>query len=284
MHYLDEGPADGEPVIMLHGNPSWSYYYRHLITALKDRYRCIVPDHIGMGLSEKPDESQYDFLFTRRAEDLDRLIMQTTQSQAVTLVLHDWGGMIGMLWASKHIAQVKRLVILNTAAFHLPEHVNLPVALRLGRTPIVNRLLIQGFNLFCRGANKYCVKRQPMHIDVASAYLAPYNNWANRLAVRRFVEDIPLKERDPGYQVISEVEETLKEFNSIPILIIWGMKDFVFNKGFFEQWLNLFPHAESHQFENAGHYILEDETDNVISIIQTFLNKESIDYTSEKRK
>jgi haloalkane dehalogenase len=273
MHYLDEGPKNGEPVIMLHGNPSWSFYYRHLVSALKGQYRCIVPDHIGMGLSEKPSSSQYDFLFTRRAQDLDKLLDQLTITRPVNLILHDWGGMIGMLWASKHTEQVKRLVILNTAAFHLPKHFTLPMSLRLGRTPILNRLLIQGLNLFCRGAIKHCVNHQAMPKDIASAYIAPYDNWANRIAVRRFVEDIPLKNTDPGYQKITEVEDSLQKFQSIPILILWGMKDFVFNKDFLEEWLRIFPYALSHRFEDAGHYLLEDEADNVISLIHTFLDK-----------
>ena len=276
MHYLDEGPRDGEPVIMLHGNPSWSFYYRHLVSALIDTYRCIVPDHIGMGLSEKPDDSQYDFLFTRRARDLGELLEQLGVKQDVSLVLHDWGGMIGMLWASQHIEQVKRLVILNTAAFHLPGGFSLPMSLRLGRTPVLNQVLIQGLNLFSRGAIKHCVKREKMKKDNASAYLAPYDNWAHRLSVRRFVEDIPLKAKDPGFQEITEVEDSLKKFHSIPVLIQWGMQDFVFTDDFLETWLKIFPHAEVHRYTDAGHFLLEDETENVVLSVRNFLDKTNL--------
>jgi haloalkane dehalogenase len=101
--YLDEGA--GEPVLMLHGNPSWSYYYRHLVLGLRDRYRCIVPDHIGMGLSDKPDDEHYRYTLERRVEDLDALIQHLGEkrglpARGLTLVLHDWGGMIGMAWAA----------------------------------------------------------------------------------------------------------------------------------------------------------------------------------------
>ena len=276
MHYLDEGPEDGEPVIMLHGNPSWSFYYRHLILALKDSYRCIVPDHIGMGLSEKPGSTEYDFLFTRRARDLEELLDQISISQPVNLVLHDWGGMIGMLWASRHVEQIKRLVILNTAAFHMPGGMSLPVSLRLGRTPVLNQLLIQGLNLFCRGAIKHCVKRRKMPGEIASAYLAPYDNWANRIAIRRFVEDIPLKKTDPGYSEITEVENALSRFQTIPVLILWGMQDFVFNENFLKQWSKFLPEAETHRFNEAGHYVLEDEADNIVSSVLNFMEKTSL--------
>lgn len=125
MSYLDEGPRDGEVVVMLHGNPSWSYLWRHLVSGLADRYRCIVPDHIGMGLSDKPDDApdaqpRYDYTLQSRVDDLDTLLRHLGITGPVTLAVHDWGGMIGFGWALSHHAQVKRLVITNTAAFPLP--------------------------------------------------------------------------------------------------------------------------------------------------------------------
>ena len=127
--YLDEGA--GEPVLMLHGNPSWSYYYRHLVLGLRDRYRCIVPDHIGMGLSDKPDDEHYRYTLERRVEDLDALVRHLGEKRGLpgrglTLVLHDWGGMIGMAWAARRPESVSRLVILNTAAFPNPRGRSLP--------------------------------------------------------------------------------------------------------------------------------------------------------------
>lgn len=273
LHYLDEGPADADPVVMLHGNPSWSYYYRHLVTGLRERYRCIVPDHIGMGLSDRPDEEDYDFHFTQRADDLDSLLTQTGIDHNITLVLHDWGGMIGMLWASRHPEKLKRLVILNTAAFHLPADKKLPFSIRLGRVPLINALLNQGLNAFCRGAVRYCVTRRPMPPDVASAYLAPYDSWSHRLAVRRFVEDIPLNADDRGYDTITQVAASLDRFRNLPVQIIWGMKDFVFDHTFLESWLKYFPEARCKRIEDAGHYVLEDAADEVVPTILDFLDQ-----------
>jgi cis-3-alkyl-4-acyloxetan-2-one decarboxylase len=273
LHYLDEGPREAEPIVMLHGNPSWSYYYRRLVLALRDNYRCIVPDHIGMGFSEKPRQDQYPFTLNRRVEDLDTLLDTLNISQNITLVLHDWGGMIGMAWASHHPERIKRLVILNTAAFPLPVEKHLPLSLILSRVPVLNAVLNQGMNAFCRGAVKFGVTRRPMLPDVAAAYLAPYDNWDNRLGVRKFVEDIPLKPGDKGYDTVSAVADGLTQYRSLPMLICWGMRDFVFDEHFLNGWTTRFPAAELHRYADAGHYILEDAAEEIVPIIKSFLTR-----------
>jgi len=126
MNYVDEGPRDGEVVVMLHGNPSWSYLWRHLVNGLSDKYRCIAPDHIGMGLSDKPDDSRYDYTLQSRVDDITALLDHLGITGPITLAVHDWGGMIGFGWALGHHAQVKRLVITNTAAFPLPAEKPMP--------------------------------------------------------------------------------------------------------------------------------------------------------------
>ena len=271
LHYLDEGPRTAEPVLMLHGNPSWSFYYRHLVSALSESYRCIVPDHIGMGLSDKPAASDYDFGLDRRVDDLEALLDKLRIQDNITLVLHDWGGMIGMSYAHRYPQRIKRLVILNTAAFHLPASKRLPWQLKLSRLPLLNMILNQGFNAFCRGAVKYCVTRRAMPADVASAYLAPYDNWRNRLAVRKFVEAIPLRTGDDGYASVDAVDRNLEQFSKLPMLICWGMKDFVFDHHFLAEWQRRFAKAESHRFDDAGHYILEDAGEDIIPLISDFL-------------
>jgi len=276
LHYLDEGPHAADVVVMLHGNPSWSFYYRRLVLALKENYRCIVPDHIGMGLSEKPQAADYPFTLARRVEDLGALLDQLDIKDNITLVVHDWGGMIGMAYAHQHPERIKRLVILNTAAFHLPADKQLPLSLKLSRIPLLNAVLNQGVNAFCRGAVKYGVTRRPMDAAVAAAYLAPYDNWANRLAVRRFVEDIPMHAGDPGYDTVSSVAAGLTRFSQLPMLICWGMCDFVFDEHFLNGWTARFPAAELHRFADAGHYVLEDAHEQIIPLIQDFLSRHRI--------
>lgn len=276
LHYLDEGPRVADVIVMVHGNPSWSFYYRRLVLALKGNYRCIVPDHIGMGMSEKPLAAQYPFTLARRVEDLGALLDQLDITGNITLVVHDWGGMIGMAWASLHSERIKRLVILNTAAFHLPAGKHLPLSLKLSRIPLLNALLNQGFNAFCRGAVRYGVTRRPMEADVAAAYLAPYDNWANRLAVRRFVEDIPLQPGDLGYDIVSAVAEGLARFRQLPMLICWGMRDFVFDEHFLDGWAERFSAAELHRFADAGHYVLEDAHEQIVPLVQDFMARHRI--------
>ena len=113
-HYLDEGR--GAPVLMLHGNPTWSFYYRDLITALRGDYRCIAPDHIGCGLSDKPGDDRYNYCLKSRVDDLEALADHLGLIERLTLVVHDWGGMIGMAWAVRRPQRLARLVGVNTAA------------------------------------------------------------------------------------------------------------------------------------------------------------------------
>jgi len=267
--YLDEG--QGEPVVMLHGNPSWSYYYRNLVGALKGQYRCIAPDHIGCGLSDKPGDDQYDYTLKSRVDDLEALLDHLGLTENVTLVLHDWGGMIGMAWATRHPERVKRIVVLNTSAFHLPPTKRFPFALWLCRVPVFGAVAIRGFNAFARAAARVGCKRNPMSKEIQDAYCAPYDSWDNRIATHRFVQDIPLQGKDRAYPIVTGVEVKAKQFQDRPMLICWGLMDFVFDRHFLKLWTDQFPQAQVHRFPDCGHYILEDAGDEVIGLIERFL-------------
>ncbi len=268
-HYLDEG--EGAPVVMVHGNPSWSFYYRNLVLALRDRYRCIVPDHIGCGRSDKPKDSRYKYDLEHRVKDLGSLIDHLGFDK-ITLVVHDWGGMIGMTWAAQNPERIDRLVVLNTGAFPLPASKPFPYQIALARTKGLGPLLVRGFNAFARGAVKNCVTRTKMTPEIAAGYLEPYDSWSNRIAVQRFVEDIPLRPSHPTWPLINDTADRLEQLKGIPMLLVWGMKDFVFDVHFLNEWQKRFPDAEVHRFEDAGHYILEDAKEDVIPLVTAFLN------------
>ncbi|MCW8858628.1 MAG: alpha/beta fold hydrolase [Deltaproteobacteria bacterium] len=268
-HYLDEG--QGETLLMLHGNPSWSFYYRHLVRELRSNYRLIVPDHIGCGLSDKPVDSQYSFTLEQRVDDLDSLIQYLGLKTKITLILHDWGGMIGMAWAARYPERIARLVIMNTAAFHLPADKKLPLALKLCRDTQLGAFLVQGLNLFARAAAFVGCKRKRMSAELRRIYCSPYDNWQHRVATLRFVQDIPLKPEDPGYALISQTEAALPQFSDRPVCICWGEKDFVFDRHFLNRWREYFPAAAVHRYQDCGHYILEDAKDDVIPVISQFL-------------
>lgn len=268
-HYLDEG--QGDPIVMLHGNPSWSFYYRHLVRELRSNYRLIVPDHIGCGLSDKPADSQYAFSLEQRVKDLDALIASLGIEQKLTLVVHDWGGMIGCAWAVRNPERIARLVIMNTAAFHLPQGKKLPPALKICRETQFGAFLVQGLNIFARGAALVGCKRKKMDAELRKAYCAPYNNWKNRVATLRFVQDIPLTTEDRGYDFVSATAAGLKQLENLPICFFWGERDFVFDKYFLNEWRSIYPHADFHLYPDCGHYILEDAGEEIIPLIRRFL-------------
>lgn len=274
LHYLDEGL--GEPVVMLHGNPTWSFYYRNLVLALRDRYRCVVPDHIGCGLSDKPGDNSYDYTLGRRMDDLERLLDHLGITTGITLVIHDWGGMIGMLYAVRHPSRIKRLVILNTAAFHLPKEKQLPFTLKLCRDTRLGAFLVRGFNAFSLAASFIGCKKNPMQAHLRRAYRLPYDSWQNRIATLRFVQDIPLIPGDRSYPLVSETEAGINAFSDLPTVIFWGERDFVFDRSFLSEWELRFPKAEIHRYADAGHYILEDMKEEVIPLIAGFLARTDV--------
>ena len=268
MHYLDEG--SGPPVLMVHGNPSWSFYYRNLVLALRGTHRCIVPDHIGMGLSDKPKDESYSYTLAQRIDDLETLVASLDLQEPLTLVVHDWGGMIGFGWALRHPELVARLVILNSAAFPLPEGKRLPWLLKLARTHL-GAVLVRGFNAFAWGTARIGCKRRRMPAEVAAAYRAPYDSWANRIATIRFVQDIPLHLADASFALVHHVAGNLEMFQATPALIVWGGKDFVFDNDFLAEWRLRLPAAKLRYLADAGHYVLEDAAEEVIPVIADFV-------------
>lgn len=271
LHYLDEG--SGAPVVMVHGNPNWVYYWRKLIPALSDHYRCLAIDHMGCGLSDKPDDAHYEYSLRQRIEDLSAWLDQLNVQDNIHFIAHDWGGMIACGFATRFPERVKKLVMLNTGAFPLPKTTRIPWQLKLARTPVLGALLLRGFNAFSRGAVKSCVTRRPMPADVAAAYCAPYDSWAHRIAVHRFVQDIPLSPSDRGYDLVSQIAADLPKLADKPLMVGWGERDFVFNDHFLQEWITRCPQAEVVKYPDCGHYVLEDAADELIPRIREFLDR-----------
>lgn len=271
LHVIDEGA--GRPVVMLHGNPSWAFYYRNLLEDLSRDCRVIVPDHIGMGRSDKPDDSTYEYTLARRVADLEETLETLGVTDDITLVVHDWGGMIGTAFATAHPERISRMVILNTAGFGLPAEKTFPWPLKLSRKLPVSALFVRGFNGFVKGTAMIGTKRRPMSADVRRAYLWPYDSWANRRAVHRFVQDIPLSPNDKSWPILKRVEANLPKLAGKPMFVAFGLKDLVFDKHFLKGWTDRFPNAEVVRYEDAGHYVLEDVGDELIGRIRGFLER-----------
>jgi haloalkane dehalogenase len=271
MHYVDEGR--GEPLVMLHGNPTWSFYFRELIGGLAPDYRCIAPDHIGCGLSDRPTDAEYGFRLQDRVDDLEALLSGLALDRAITLVLHDWGGMIGAAFAVRHPERVARLVVLNSAAFLKPHWKTLPWALRFVRAvPLVSEPAVLRLNLFARGA-AWTASARGLAPAVRRGLLAPYGRPRNRLATLRFVQDIPLSPADPSYALAALTDQGLARLQAKPVLVCWGERDFVFDLDYLAEWRQRFPRAEIHRFPQAGHYVLEDEPGPILARVRDFLSR-----------
>jgi cis-3-alkyl-4-acyloxetan-2-one decarboxylase len=269
LHYLDEG--QGEPVVMLHGNPTWSFHFRALVLALRDRYRVVVPDHMGMGLSDKPRDSQYRYCLQSRADDLAAMLEHLGLVRGVTLIMHDWGAMIGMAWAVRFPERVAGLLVLNGAAFHVPADAHVPAALRLVRNRALGALALRSSDFFIRAAARACCTRRRLPAEVLDAYLAPYARWADRIALLRFPQDVPLVPSDPSYSLVSAIEAGLAQFRQTPTMIYWGERDVVFPPRVLDIWREHWPHAEVHRFPDCGHWILEDAPDEIAACVRAFL-------------
>jgi haloalkane dehalogenase len=265
---------------MLHGNPTWSFYYRTLVKGLSSKYRTIVPDHIGCGYSEKPPLKKYDYRLKSRVDDLERLVDHLDLDRNLTLILHDWGGAIGMAYALRHPRKIARLILFNTAAFLMPPGKKLPLRLRLVRdcAPLA-ALAVLGFNLFARAALVMASSRG-LAGAVKAGLVAPYNSWRNRLATLKFVQDIPLNEQDPSYSEIKYLDDNLSQLAHLPTLILWGGHDFVFDNAYLAEWKRRIPRAEVHVFQQAGHYVLEDEPDRILTLVNEFLLRHPVRDTS----
>lgn len=262
LHYVDEG--SGQPMLMLHGNPTWSFYYRNLIKNFSSDYRTIVPDHMGCGLSDKPQA--YSYTLDQHINNAYKLI-RFLDLKDIILIVHDWGGAIGFGLLTRYPELFSKVIILNTAAF--PDE-NIPGRINLLRQGKIGEFLTRGFNLFAWPAT-FMTTTQRLPRFVKKAYIAPYNNWNNRIAVARFVQDIPMEEEHPTYQVMSQIEAKIPSIK-IPKLILWGGKDFCFNRHFFNRWLEFYPEADFHYYEDAGHYVIEDELEDVVNRITDFIS------------
>ncbi|WP_367124695.1 alpha/beta fold hydrolase [Streptomyces phytohabitans] len=274
-HYVDEGPSGAPPVLMLHGNPTWSYYWRHLVGGLRADHRCVAPDLGGMGLSSRPAEPFTPEGFEARAERVEGLVRHLVREEGApengwTLVVHDWGGPLGLRWACARPERVARLVVLNSMAFPWPEGHRLHWGLRAVRGSAALARLSHRGNLFARGVT-YLGLRTRMPRAVRSAYLAPYARVEERRAVEEFVRAIPLRPADPGWDLAHRLGEGLEVLRDVPTLLCWGMRDPVFDDRVLAEWLRRMPHARPRLYPEAGHLLLEDAPSGVTRDVRAFL-------------
>lgn len=249
---VDHG--SGEPVVFVHGNPSWSYSFRHQIDALAKRYRVVAPDLLGFGGSEGPAGGA---TFIDQADMLERLLEELDLGP-VHLVLHDWGGPVGLRWAARNAECVKRLVLINTTAS--PEF-RPPLYWRPFTAPLLGDLLVRRLNLFVIGLP--LALRAAQDREVWAHYRRAFQGPASREAILKF-------ERQDGFRkVLEEVDGKLSNLR-MPCLIIWGEPDFYFRRKDRRDLLNRFPQARLFPVAGGGHFPFEDRPEEVTRTLEEF--------------
>jgi haloalkane dehalogenase len=272
IHYVDEGPRDGEAVVMLHGNPTWSYLYRRFIAALAEAgYRAIAHDQLGFGRSDKPIREK-EFSVERHVRHFGAL-MGELDVRGVTLVVHDWGGPIGLAWAVEHPERVERVVLLNTWPGGIPA-AKLPLPFKLLFLRGTGELLAKGANVFTRVfVFKGGTHPERLGENERAAYLAPHPSWQSRAGVMAYPRLIPRSTSHPSSAIGERIEGGVGKLAEKPVLICWPRKDPAFGEKVLAQWRSRFPEAEVHEIEDAGHYVQEDAPERVIPILLDFLRR-----------
>lgn len=265
LHYVDEGPRDAPPLLMLHGNPTWSYMYRRPIAELAAAgHRCVAFDHMGFGRSDKPP---YLTGYSLEAHVQNTLaLIDDLDLRDVLLVGHDWGGPIGLGAALERRDRLRGLALMNTWAWELPSF--LPPFLREFRTDGLGEILALGGNLFVESIPGGMHRRDtdPLMME---AYRAPFPNYWSRVAPLAFQREIPLTERDRSSGLMGAIHERLPQLDQ-PVLLVWGMRDPVFQPVFLDQWRELFPAARVVELDAAAHYLVEDDPDAVTAALAGF--------------
>lgn len=258
LHYVDEGPRESDPILMVHGNPSWSFLFRDVIKNLSPDYRCVAVDHLGCGKSENPIIAQYNL-----EHHVNRLcqLVEELDLKDITLLLHDWGGAIGMGVASRLKDRIRAISLFNTAAY---TDTRIPLRIAVCKWPFIGPLLNLSMNAFARGATRMAIpKGSSMTAKIKSGFLSPYSTPRQRRAINAFIQDIPMSPSHPTWNYLKDIEDSLDYFSSHPIRIFWGEQDFCFNLHFLDRWKSIWPHANVTSYPDGSHYLLESHAEEV---------------------
>ena len=263
MHYVDEG--EGDPVVMVHGTPVWSFVYRNLIKDLSANYRAIAPDHLGFGLSDKPEN--WSARPADHARNLDELI-KNLNLKNITLVVHDFGGPIGLSYALENPQNVARLVIFNSWMWSLADDKNIARGSRLFGGAL-GKLLYKGLNLSPKMLIPQVTgDKSKLTKEIHQHYINAFPKWGDRHAPWAMAREL-LASSD-WFDGLWQKRERIK---NIPALILWGMKDPTLNPAYLERWRELFADSEIIEFPNAGHFLQEEEPTKISAAVRRFLSR-----------
>jgi haloalkane dehalogenase len=256
VHYVDEG--EGPPLLLLHGNPTWSFLYRELIKGLRDRFRCIALDYPGFGLSQAAPG--YGYTPAEHAGAVERFVLGLELSD-LTVMVQDWGGPIGLAAATRHPDRFARFVIGNTWAWPKSDPGTQLFSRLLGGP--VGRYLILQRNFFVEKIVPGGVRRRQLPRPVMEAYRGPFPTPESRRPVHVFPREI-LGSRP----FLAEIEARLPQLRDRPALIVWPTRDVAFKEPERRRWEQIFPEHRTVVLEGAGHYIQEDAPEEIVTAIR----------------
>ena len=264
VHYVDEG--HGPALFMVHGNPTWSFLYRHVINALRPRYRCVAVDLPGFGLSEPPDT------FSFRPEDHATIVAALLAEIGIkdaTLVAHDWGGPIGLAAAFAEPGRLTRFALGNTWAWPVNGNWHFEWFSRLmgGR---FGRVGARRWNLFVNGVMVFSTRRGPLSADAKRAYLAPLRDPARRTGTHIFPEAIT-RSRD----FLNGIATRLGEIDGRRFLFLWPDGDIAFRATELHRWRSLYPESQVVHLQKCGHYIFEEAGQECADALARWLVKDT---------
>lgn len=270
LRYLDEGGGE-QTLLCVHGNPTWSFYYRGVIERFTNSHRVIAVDHLGCGRSDKPARGDFPYTLAAHRDNLVSLI-DHLDLQHVTLIAHDWGGAIGLASLIDRKERFERIVLLNTGAFPPPY---VPLRIAACRLPVLGTMGVRGLNLFAKLAITMAMSRNRMDRSVAEGLLAPYDSWEHRVAIDAFVRDIPMSPKHATYSILEKLESDLPALSDLPSLLVWGMQDWCFRPECLHRFQKAWPNAKSVEIADAGHYVIEDAPDETLRAIEEFLGSDA---------
>ncbi len=262
LHYVDEG--SGEPVVMLHGNPAWSFLYRKLIKQLRTQYRCIAPDHLGFGLSDKPFD--WSYLPEQHAQNLTALIDHLGLKD-ITLVVNDWGGPIGMHYAVTHPDNVKRLIVLNTWAW-----------------PVDGDFHFTSFSAFMGGPiGRMLIKKRNFFAGTFMRAAFGDKSKLSEEAHQHYLRALPTAESRKGCYVfpkrivasgpwLGEIWGRISVLKDKPTLFVWGMKDVAFREKELQRWQSALQNSRMVRLPTVGHFVAEEAPEELGEKVKAFLS------------
>jgi haloalkane dehalogenase len=257
VHYIDEG--NGPVFLCLHGNPTWSFLYRHIVQGLKDRFRCIALDYPGFGLSTAPED--YRYTVTEHARVVQTFVEQL-ELRDITMMVQDWGGPIGFWVATRQPERFRAFVIGNTWAWPLDDRATKGFSKTLGSATVGGLLVKRAdifTNLFMRGG----IKRKKLTVDEWFMYKRPHPTPESRVPVHVMPREILA-----ASNLLAEVEQGLERVADKPALVVWGDKDPGFRTPHRLRWERTFPNHRTEILHGASHYIQEDAPDEIVTAIR----------------